>query len=431
VAVSLVGSKSFTYSTVGGGDSISLTDLGASLQQNDVVYIVLSTGQKTSNSTASMAVSGYTALASLYANDNNDTNLVVQRKVMGATPDTSFTTPTLSSSRFIGQVFAFRGVDTTTPEDVAVTTATGTNSNLANPPAITPTTAGAWIFVAYSASKTTNTNWTAPSPALTAFIQNGSDFTHSGAGYYSGWSSGPYDPAAATGGTDNVADSWCAATVALRPATVTHATTGVLTGQIGSVAGSAAHIAVHPTSGTLTGQIGSVSGAAAHVAVHGTSGILTGQLGSVSGAATRFRAFATSGALTGQLGSVSGTAVYNAKHTTSGILAGQGSSLSGSAARFRAFASSGGLTGPGAAISGTSARTRAHATSGILAGLDSSISGAALHPTAHAATGVLEGQGSVLIGLASRDSLRAISRRARNRRYRRPRAYENYGRVGP
>ena len=92
---------------------------------------------------------------------------------------------------------------------------------------------------------------------------------------------------------------------------VTHATTGALTGQGSTVAGTAAHIAKHATSGALSGQGSTVAGTAAHIAKHATSGALAGAGAVIAGTAARVASPVT--------------------HTTIGVLTGQGSSLQGSA----------------------------------------------------------------------------------------------------
>jgi hypothetical protein len=71
---------------------------------------------------------------------------------MGSTPDTTITFSQTGNADNAGtaSILVFRNVDTTTPIDVTTTTATAANTVLANPPAITPTTAGAWII--YGAS---------------------------------------------------------------------------------------------------------------------------------------------------------------------------------------------------------------------------------------------------------------------------------------
>jgi len=143
---------------------------------------------------------------------------------------------------------------------------------------------------------------------------------------------------------------------------VTHATTGALTGQIGSIVGSAARVG-----GAVT---------------HATTGALTGQGSTVAGTATRTRQFATSGTLTGQGSTLAGSARHNIPHPATGTLTGPGSSLAGSAARTRAFATSGVLAGQQAAVVGSASRQAAavsHATTGALTGPESLLSGAADH----------------------------------------------------
>lgn len=57
----------------------------------------------------------------------------------------------------------------------------------------------------------------------------------------------------------------------------THATTGALVGQLGSVAGTAAHTAAaasHATSGALVGQLGTLASTALHSIPHASSGAL-------------------------------------------------------------------------------------------------------------------------------------------------------------
>ena len=167
----------------------------------------------------------------------------------------------------------------------------------------------------------------------------------------------------------------------------------------------------HATSGTLTGQGSTVAGSAARAAgavTHATTGVLAGQGSTVAGSASRFRAHASSGVLSGPGSTVTGSAARSGAtvtHDTSGALSGQGSTLAGTAARFRAHATSGVLAGPGSAVDGSSTRFRAFATSGVLAGQGAGVTGSAERigaPTIHDTTGVLTGQGSVIDGSAAR-----------------------------
>lgn len=223
-----------------------------------------------------------------------------------------------------------------------------------------------------------------------------------------------------------------AAIVVELEASVTHATTGTLTGQIGSVSGSATRNTSHATTGTLTGQIGSVSGNATRfrafassgtltgqgstvtgdadresaAIAHITDGVLTGQGSTVTGSATSFTVFTTSGALTGQGSVVTGDADREAApvpHTTEGVLVGQGSSLAGNATRYRQFSTTGNLVADGAVITGTVFHYTHFETSGVLVGQGSVITGDADHVSLrHDATGELTGQGSEVSGNATR-----------------------------
>lgn len=152
-----------------------------------------------------------------------DTNVQVSYKFMPSTPDSVVTIPAQGNIAD-GQAYAvqvFRGVDPNTPLDVTPTYATGsgTNNN-PNPAAITPVTAGAWIVVTGGGASATGTTLYTASYLTNFLTQNGADTNDGtvGAGYYTGWTSGPYDPAAFGGGSANAANSWGATTIALRPA---------------------------------------------------------------------------------------------------------------------------------------------------------------------------------------------------------------------
>lgn len=212
---------------VGGtGDrTITLTSLTGGLASapatDDLVIVYFGTGSTVDRD---LVVSGYTEIAELYSNDTEDTNLVVARKFMGATPDTSFTLTggTLSTSDAGAvAVQVWRGVNQTTPLDVTRTTATGVNSILCNPPAITPVTAGAIIVAGGAGAHDDATIRTFSSSDLTSFISAGGSDTNSvtiGLGYKV-WTSGAFDPAAFTySSADSTAFSWAAVTLALRPA---------------------------------------------------------------------------------------------------------------------------------------------------------------------------------------------------------------------
>lgn len=216
----------YTQGFVGGttNRTITLTSLTGGLASapaaGDLVIVYFGTGATVDRN---LVVSGYTEVVELYSNDNYDTNLVVAYKFMGGTPDTNFvlTGGTLSSND-AGAVAiqVWRGVNQTTPLDVTETTATGTNSVLCNPPAITPVTEGA-VIVSGGAGRPEVESGTYSSSDLTAFLTAfGSDINDVviGLGYYV-WTSGSFDPAQFTYSiSDSTNNSWAAVTLALRPA---------------------------------------------------------------------------------------------------------------------------------------------------------------------------------------------------------------------
>lgn len=204
-----------TFAFTGGSASVPAA--------GDLVVIALSTGSTVDRD---LAISGYTEITGtdIYADDTIDTNLAVFYKFMGGTPDTTVTIPSTGSIADAQRwdIRCFRNVDASTPIDVSAVTATGINSRLANPGSITPTTTGAVVYVVGAAAGGTGGTFT-NSNSLTAWLAGNSVDTQDammGAGYYTGWTSGAYDPAAFTGGgTDTTSDSWAAVCVALRPVT--------------------------------------------------------------------------------------------------------------------------------------------------------------------------------------------------------------------
>lgn len=195
----------------------------------DLVIIAYFIGSTVDRSLAIRTTGGvdYTLMGSeLTQSDTFDANLRVAYRFMPATADTQFrltetvgggTGSTADAGRYT--VHVFRNVDTSTPMDVAVQTTGGIDSSAVNPPSITPTTAGAYVYAAGGAASGTGSTMT--SSNLTDFRAGSTADTNDasiGAGY-AVWTSGAFDPAAygnIPGGT--TANSWCALTAALRPA---------------------------------------------------------------------------------------------------------------------------------------------------------------------------------------------------------------------
>lgn len=208
--------------------SVNLTGLTGGLASapaaGDFVLVIFAAVDG-GNNDINLSVTDYTELVDLYANDSEDAQLGLYWKFMGGTPDTTCTissTGHADNAAVVG-ISVWRNVNTTTPIDVTTTTATGTNTGHANPPSITPVTAGAYVVAAgagaqyflFDARIFTSSDLTGFRSAQS--LDNNDVLGGFG---YKAWTSGAFDPAAFgySTGSDSLNDSWCAATVALRPA---------------------------------------------------------------------------------------------------------------------------------------------------------------------------------------------------------------------
>lgn len=189
-----------------------------------VVHSVSSTSDVTSTIRDPSSVA-YTLIGSeLYSNDTYDTNLRVAYKFMGATPDASvsFSDNLGGTNGRIATAYVLRGVNSTTPLDVAAVTATNINTGAVDPPSITPVTSGAAI-VAFGAAAHNlgGVFFSNISGAVASWIANSNntsnDSSHGIAQF--AWTSGAFNPAAWTLTGTTTTDSWASITVALRPAT--------------------------------------------------------------------------------------------------------------------------------------------------------------------------------------------------------------------
>lgn len=164
--------------------------------------------------------SGYTEQTYDYGNDTYDTALATFTKIMGATPDTEVVVDDLGSAINAGVVcvHVWRNADQSTPMDVAAVGASGIDSGVPNPAAITPTTSGAIVLVVGASCCFSQT--LGNSGELSNFIADfGNDTVDCSVGMGSyAWSSGEFDPAALSTGCTRGDVSWAAATLALRPA---------------------------------------------------------------------------------------------------------------------------------------------------------------------------------------------------------------------
>lgn len=208
---------------VGRGSStstpLSLTALTGGIdtaaRENDLVVYLLSLAGTTDINLA-VTTTGYTEVADLYANDTYDTNISVGYKFMGATPDTDIARPAGTGYALIAHVW--RGVDTSNPMDVTPTTATGTNTGVPTPPAITPTTAGAIVLCLAGNGTLSTSAFTSSQLSNFVTITGLSTYdTTTGVGSFA-WTSGAFTPTAWGGGSTSTSASYAAVSLALRPA---------------------------------------------------------------------------------------------------------------------------------------------------------------------------------------------------------------------
>jgi len=234
-------SQSLSGTLSGGTDTSPL--------EGDLVLVNVAAASANSYRPTTMAVSGWNNLA--FQTEEAVTNNSYQQisyLFMSATPETSITIPSTGNNRNAQTwtVQVFRNVDVNNP--LAVVYATGNATGRPNPSAITPAAANSWILWLGSSAAATGATFTAPTDFSTNWLTNTQADTYdssTGAGYYTGWSSGSYDPAAITaGGTTGSTDSWVAATIALRP--------GVLTKTITETATISENVAIAISLGTQT-----------------------------------------------------------------------------------------------------------------------------------------------------------------------------------
>ena len=212
-----------------------------------------------------------------------------------------------------------------------------------------------------------------------------------------------YFPAAAGSGSHATTGALSAqdATLAGTAAHLTlHATTGALSAQDAAIAGTAQH--QHTTDGALSSQDATIAGTAAHATLHTSTGVLDSQAATISGTAAHEHA--TSGTLAAQDATIAGAAdhtVAGASHATSGALAAQDATLAGSAAHLTLHTTSGALTAQASSIAGTAAHQ--HVATGALAAQDATVDGAAAHLSLHTSTGALAADAATISGAAAHE----------------------------
>jgi hypothetical protein len=187
------------------------------LAQNDVVYVMVASSSTADQNVTATGVGTWAELADLYANDTTDVNMGVYRQVMGASPDSSVTLDgTSGSANHAAIAVALRGVDTTTPEDAASTTAQTIDTGTPDNPAITTVTDHAWVL-AFAGSSEPDIATAAPAGyqdlRAEAVSNIAAVFSRKKVDAAGVENPGSYGSIVGTG-----ADSYCAVTVAVRPA---------------------------------------------------------------------------------------------------------------------------------------------------------------------------------------------------------------------
>ena len=223
MAISFIGAAG--VSSISGANA-TLTLPGPPIA-DDLVIVSFAIGDNDGNDfNMAMVTTGYTEVADLHAENTQDCDLGVFWKVMSGTPDTTAEVDGLGGvdASVVAVCMVFRGVDTGTPMDVTPTTVTGISSANADPSSIDHNNpSGVWTVLAAAAAHTGTTgSFVFPTGYTTDAIDQWSDDTGSDITVGMGYNTSPADPEDPGlldhSKADNAAYSWCACTIALRPA---------------------------------------------------------------------------------------------------------------------------------------------------------------------------------------------------------------------
>lgn len=212
--ISFVGGATGFQSTNSGSLSLS----GLSIEDDDFAVLVIS---RTS------AVPLPTGWTEVYRANGSDPTAGVSYGICIATKfmtagESSISFTSHSNTAYAVQIF--RGVDTSSPLDVATQIQTFVNDTpRPNPPSITPVTAGAMVVACGGSHGAFDANDFTSSDLTNFLSQQNEDASFDplvGIGYIADWESGAVDPAQFGGGA-TANPTWCSAasaTIALRPA---------------------------------------------------------------------------------------------------------------------------------------------------------------------------------------------------------------------
>lgn len=215
----LVGVEAFVVGAVVGSvvETLPEGEGGRTIQEGDFVIVLRASDGGPFAGALDIVTSGYT---NAYDTGGTTPGGQIDYKFMGASPDSSVEIGSYTGRRQAGIISVWRGVNTSSPLDVAITTATGA-SGMPNAPSITPTTDGCMIFAAgllddddaaasvtvpsgYGGLIAGDTGLASTTEGATVMLANFEQATAAAI------------DAAAFGGTGN--DQWAAVALALRPA---------------------------------------------------------------------------------------------------------------------------------------------------------------------------------------------------------------------
>lgn len=234
--IQFVGSASATKTAAVSGNSTLAISSGLSggissgAQNGDFVIAAFAVGSNTDRTLSiTDGTNSYTLIGSeLYrsnASGGEDVNLRVGYKFITSDTNVTFGPTQSTSDPGVVAVYVFRGVNAGTPIDATTTTATADGYD-ANPPSITPVTAGAFI-VAVGATNFQDVATVFNNPSdLTSFVTvssagtGGTKSVTIGVGQKNNWVSGSFNPNAMIlpSGSDARYATYAAMSIALRPA---------------------------------------------------------------------------------------------------------------------------------------------------------------------------------------------------------------------
>lgn len=214
-----VGGRAEAKSSASATPSYSLTSLtGGLASAPSIGDIVIACVTLANTTDLNITCSGYTEVADLYANGSTgDSQLGVFYKVLTAA-DTTVQFGLSVSDTSCGAIHVWRNQNAT-PLDATTTTTTNTSNSTPNSPSITTVTNNAIVLSIGSAQNTNS--WsvlTTPSGMENGFfVRSSSGSFGIGIASVLRTTAGAYDPAS-FGGGGGFGGSYCAATMALRPA---------------------------------------------------------------------------------------------------------------------------------------------------------------------------------------------------------------------